>query len=163
MSRSIVASLLACAALAACTKPADRAADSAARTADSPAAAAAVPAPPAAIALADVAGKWDMRSYSETGDSAVVRYELDAKSDTAGWTVTLPNRKAVPLHVQVSGDSIMMRSEPYESVLRKGVQVYTEGVLRLQGGKLVGMQMAHYKTTGADSVSHRRTEGSRKP
>jgi glucose/arabinose dehydrogenase len=163
MSRSIVPTLLACAVLAACAKAGDNAADTAAKPADSAAAAPAPAPPPPALSLADVAGKWDMRSYAESGDSAVVRYELDAKADTAGWTVTLPNRKPVPVHVQVSGDSIMFHSEPYESVLRKGVQVWTDGVLRLQGGKLAGTQRGHYKVTSADSLSQRRTEGTRKP
>ena len=50
---------------------------------------------------------------------------------------------------------------PYESVLRKGVQVKTTTVFRLQDGKLVGTTVAHYTTKGADSVRNLRAEGTR--
>jgi hypothetical protein len=52
---------------------------------------------------------------------------------------------------------------PYESVLRKGVKVTTQGVMHLTGGKLVGNTTAHYATTKPDSVAHLRMEGTRNP
>jgi hypothetical protein len=63
----------------------------------------------------------------------------------------------------VGGDSIVMESGPYESVLRKGVQVTTRSVQRLVDGKVVGTTTAHYATSGADSVLQLRTEGTRAP
>ena len=67
----------------------------------------------------------------------------------------------MPVRVTVSGDSIMTATGPYESVLRKGVQVTTDGVLRKQDGKLVGISTAHYRTAGADSVVRLRIEMTR--
>jgi hypothetical protein len=52
---------------------------------------------------------------------------------------------------------------PFESVLRKGVQVSTTSVLRKQGDKLVGITVAHYKTKGADSVTRLPTTLTRVP
>lgn len=129
--------------------------------ADSPAAApAAAPAAPA-LSIADLAGKWNQETRAETGDSVLVRSEVNATADPAGWTITLPGRPPMPMKVTVSGDSIMTSTGPYESVLRKGVQVTTESVSRMQDGKLVGITTAHYKTAGADSVVKLRTSMTR--
>jgi hypothetical protein len=65
--------------------------------------------------------------------------------------------------VAVGGDSIITEAGPYESALRKGVQVRARMVLRLQEGKLVGTTEARYIKSGGDSVAHRPTEGTRAP
>jgi hypothetical protein len=134
--------------------------DSAAMTAAAPTP---TPPPPPAISLTDVAGKWEMKTMNEKGDSTLVKYELIAKADPAGWELHFPKRKPVTAHVTADGDSIMIDAGPYESVLRKGLQVTTHGVARLQDGKLVGTTVAHYATKSADSVLHLKLEGTRKP
>jgi hypothetical protein len=63
-------------ALVACNKPKEEPAM------ESTAAAPETPAAPAPIALADVAGKWSMRTMTESGDSTLVTYELVASGDT---------------------------------------------------------------------------------
>jgi hypothetical protein len=67
----------------------------------------------------------------------------------------------MPVQVSTSGDSIMISAAPYASVRRKGLQVSTAGVLRLQNGDLVGSNTAHYKTKTADSVLVLTTSGTR--
>jgi hypothetical protein len=125
--------------------------------------AAAAMAPPAGISLADVAGSWTLTTWNEARDSALVTAELMATADTTGWMIHLPNRDPIPVRVlSVAGDSIVTEAGPYESVLRKGVKVWTHNVYRLQGGKLVGTIVAHYSTKGADSVRTLPTEGTRK-
>jgi hypothetical protein len=119
---------------------------------------------PAAISLADVAGRWTVRAVPETGDTTAVVSQLNASADTAGWTMTLTNRPPIATRVVlVSGDSIVTETGPYESVLRKGVQVRTRSVMRLRDGRLVGTTVARYSTTGADSVLTLRTEATRTP
>ena len=150
--------LLACAAvLVACARSEDAPPDSAA----------AVPAPapaPTTLSLADLTGKWTQQVRAENSDSVLVTSEVNATSDPSAWTITLPGRPAMPLRVTVDGDSVMLASGPYESVLRKGVQVTTSGALRMQDGKLVGMTTARYSGgTGADSVVRLRTEMTRMP
>jgi hypothetical protein len=126
--------------------------------------AAPAPAAPAPIALADVAGKWAVRVMPESGDSTLLNYELVATSDTSGWTINFPKRKPIPLHVvAVEGDSVLTEAGPFESMLRKGVQVSTRTVIRLQEGKLTGMTTARYATSGPDSVARLRFEGTRAP
>jgi len=122
------------------------------------------PAAPAPIALADIAGKWSVRSMSESGDSTLVTYELVATGDTTGWSLNFPKRKPIPMRVvAVAGDSVVTEAGPFESVLRKGIKVNTNSVMRLQDGKLVGTTIAHYATSGADTVRNLRIEGTRAP
>jgi hypothetical protein len=130
---------------------------------DTTAAGAALPAPSATVALADFAGRWQVRGSSEAGES-LVSYELIGTGDTSGWAIVFPGRPPIPVRiVAVAGDSIITEAGPYESVLRKGVQVQTRAVMRLQGGALVGTTVARYATSGPDSVLHIRAEGTRIP
>ncbi|MGQ0537315.1 MAG: hypothetical protein ACT4R6_00075 [Gemmatimonadaceae bacterium] len=128
------------------------------KMADTPGAAAM----PASISLADVAGTWTMRIMPENSDSVVATAELNATADAAGWTMILAGRPPLPMRVTVDGDSIMSEVGPYESVLRPGVQVTTNGVMRLEGGVLRGRTVAHYRSAGADSVVTFRSEATRK-
>ena len=105
-----------------------------------------------------------MRSVPETGDTTAIISQLNAGADTTGWTTTLPNRPPVATRVVlVSGDSIVTENGPYESVIRKGVQVRTRSVMRLRDGKLIGNTVATYSAPGADSVLRLRTEATRTP
>jgi hypothetical protein len=124
---------------------------------------AAPPPAPAPISFADVVGKWTVRVMPQMGDSTLTTYELNATADPAGWMMTLPKRKPMALKVSVAGDSIITDMGPFASVLRKGVQVTTHGVMRLRDGKLVGTTTAHYASKGPDSVRVLRQEGTRMP
>lgn len=117
---------------------------------------------PAPLNLADVAGKWNMRSVPMSGDTSATTYVLTATANTSGWSMTFPGRATpVPVKVSVDGDSIMLAAGPYSSVRRKGVQVTTYGVARLQNGSIVGSTTAHYKVKSADSVLVLSTTGTR--
>ena len=153
--------VLCCAAvLAGCTKSQDRAVEEGTAR---DTAALETPAASATISLADVVGKWKLRTTDEDGGNAV-EAELLATADRSGWTLTLPNRKPIPMRVTaVAGDSFVTEAGPFESVLRKGVQVRTRTVNRLQDGKLVGTMEARYTRGGRDSVTHRLSEGTRAP
>jgi hypothetical protein len=127
---------------------------------DTTAVAPATPETGAAISLADIAGKWRLRTTDEAGGNAV-ESELTATADTSGWKVTRPNHKTVPVRVvAVQGDSIVTEAT-YESALRKGVPVRARMVLRLQNGKLRGTTEARYTLSRGDSVAQRPTEGTR--
>ena len=159
LQRSTSIAVCLCAAvLAACAKKDNAAVDTAAAVDTSAAASTAAPTP---VNLADVAGKWDMRSVPTTGDTTPTTYVLTATSTTSGWTIKFPGRAAIPASVSVSGDSIMIDAGPYPSVRRKGVQVTTNTVTRLQGGSLVGSSTAHYKVKTADSVLTLTSTGTR--
>ena len=117
---------------------------------------------PTPIALADLAGTWKFRSVPQSGtDTSATEFTLTSAGDK--FTQTYSTGLKVPLHVSVSGDSVITDAGPFASVRRKGVQVTTHGVLRKEGDKLVGTTTAHYKTKGADSVLVLPTEGTRAP
>ncbi len=119
---------------------------------------------PATISLADVAGTWNVRSTMEGSESTVVTYDMVASADRAGWSINFPNREPIPVRiVAVEGDSIVSEAGPFESVLRKGVQVSSRVVTRLQNGKLVGTTVARYQVTGPDTVARLTFEGTRAP
>jgi hypothetical protein len=125
---------------------------------------ASAPAPAPAPTLADFAGSWDVSSVPESGkDTTPTKYVLTATADTAGWFITFPSGLKVPLHVEMSGDSVTEHTGTFSSQRRKGMKVMTEGSLKLQDGKLTGSTTAHYSKAGADSVLHLRTEGTKKP
>ena len=121
------------------------------------------PAAPPGLDLAALAGTWTMETRGETSDSVLVTYTMTGTATTDGWTITLPGRDPMPMTITVSGDSVMTANGPYESVLRKGVQVSTTGVVRLVDGKLVGRTVARYSVTTADSVVNLRVTGTKNP
>jgi hypothetical protein len=93
-----------------------------------------------------------------------IEFLLAATGDTTGWTMTYPNREPIPVRVvAVAGDSIVADVGPYESVLRKGVQIRARTVYRLQDGKLVGSTESRYALATGDSVANRRSVSSREP
>jgi hypothetical protein len=118
---------------------------------------------PAGISLADVAGTWTVNAVSEAGDT-VPQFELVATPDPSGWVFHFPDRDPVAIRiVEVTGDSIVTEAGPYESLLRPGTQVWTHGVWRLEGDRLVGTTTAHFQTSDPDSVVTVRSEATRAP
>ena len=156
-----IAACCCAAVLAGCAKKDNAAVDTTTAMASSTTSSTTATTGPAPINLADVAGKWDMRSVPVTGDTTATTYVLTATSNTSGWTITFPGRKPIPAKVSVAGDSIIIDAGPFPSVRRKGVQVVTNGVARLQGGSLVGSNTAHYRVKTADSVLVLTTTGTR--
>jgi hypothetical protein len=153
------------AVLVACTssgKPS--AADTTATSATPPAAA--TPAPPPPLALSALAGKWTLKVMNPAGDSTILTETINATGTDTGWTIVRGGGKRPPdkVRVSVSGDSLMTDVGPTASMLRKGVNVATHSVLRMQDGNLVGMGTAHYLgTKTADSVRQFKLEATRAP
>ncbi|MGQ0767360.1 MAG: hypothetical protein ACT4OZ_17055 [Gemmatimonadota bacterium] len=115
------------------------------------------------LSLADLAGTWTQTVTTEGSDSVLVTSTLTGTADASSWTITLPGRQPMPVQIMVAGDSIMTSSGPYESVLRPGVQVTTNGVARLVNGEMVGTTIARYVTANADSVVRLRNVARRNP
>jgi hypothetical protein len=115
------------------------------------------------ISLADFAGKWNTHATNEAG-TVVGEAVVIATADTSGWTLNFPKQKPIPMRViAVAGDSVVTEVGPYASFQRKGAQVRSRAVNRLQNGKLVASLEGHYIMAGRDSVVHLRVEGTREP
>lgn len=153
-----IAVCLCVAVLTGCAKKDNAAVDTTGGMADT----SAVTTAPAPINLADVAGRWNVRAVPASGtDTTSTNSVITATSNTSGWTITFPGRAPIPMRVSVDADSIMTEAGPYPSARRKGVQVRTNTVMRLQGGSLVGRTTAHYQVKTADSVLVLNTTGTR--
>jgi hypothetical protein len=111
------------------------------------------PAPPAAAAptLADFAGTWNTTA-TLTGVSAPVESQLTGSADGSTWTMTLAGRDPIPLQASIMGDSLILVSAEYESILRAGVRVTTRTAVARSGAELVGNITATYKTSSGDEV-----------
>jgi hypothetical protein len=152
------------AVVAACAKSGDKVADSSAGTVASADSNAMGAAPARTIALSEVAGTWHLVARPADGkDTTATLSTLNATADTTGWTQVVGKNKPIPLHVMVSGDSVVQTSDVHPSVRRKGVMVHTVGTFRLQDGKLVGKNVAHYHVKTADSVLMLNVEGTKAP
>ena len=162
LQRSTSIALCLCAAvLTSCAKKDEAAVDTSSMAASSTTTTT-PPAAPAPVNLADVAGKWNVRAVPATGtDTTPTNSVITATATTSGWTITFPGRKPVAMRVTVDADSIMTEAGPYPSVRRKGTQVTTNSVMRLQGGSLVGNTTAHFKVKTPDSVLVLNTTGTR--
>ena len=108
----------------------------------------------AGIALADVAGTWNITGTLATAEEpTVVDYTVVATDNESGWTSSLPNRDPINLTIlAVEGDSIIFEAGPFESIIQEGVMVTTRTVLRLQDGMLVGTVVATYDTDPVQTV-----------
>jgi len=153
MSRAAL--LLVIPVMLACSKKDEPAADTTAAMAAAPPAAA-----PAAVTPApmNVAGNWTVTVMPEKKDTVLLTYKLVATNDKTGWKMTLPNRPQMePRIVSMDNDSIVIDNGPYSSVLRKNIMVTTHSTMHMEGDKLVGITIAHYKSKTADSVAVLRT------
>jgi hypothetical protein len=67
-------------------------------------------------------------------------------STESGWTLDLEGRPGVVVHPSIQGDSLVMTTDPYESILRAGVMVTVRTAAVLQDGAMVGTVEATYQT-----------------
>jgi hypothetical protein len=129
--RSAVALLLV-AALAACAKKEEA-------TPDSAAAAAA----PAAPTVASFAGTWASAAVLE-GSPDTVKSTLTIGAD-GSCSLMLPDRPTVTCTTSMSGDSLVVQTSEYESVMRKGVMTSVRSASVMSGSTMTGSLVSTYK------------------
>ena len=111
-----------------------------------------------------LAGTWNMRVMPEARDTTVLTFTLTTTGGSDGWTLSFPDRPPMPVTVvSRDDDGATIEIGPYESPIRKGVQVRVRSAMELEDGKLVGKTTAHYDVTTPDSVTRLRVEGTRAP
>lgn len=106
---------------------------------------------PAAVSVSDFAGTWRTVAMIE-GTPDPVMSTLSSSDDGSGWTMTLEDRDPVALTASMSGDSLVLMSDPYESILREGVTVTVRTAGVLSDGRLVGKMIATYQTPDGQEV-----------
>jgi hypothetical protein len=154
------AALSCMAVLAGCSRPEDRSVG-AGTPMDTMEAATGTTEDAGTLSLSQLAGTWKVHS-TDVGGGNPIDTELRATGDTSGWTLVGPDKKTYPVRVAaVGGDSIVTETGPRPSFVRKGVQVTTRTVYRLEGDKLRGTTESRFKIGGRDSVAQRINEGTR--
>ena len=117
---------------------------------------------PAATSLGSFAGMWDVNVMPEGSDSVATTHVLNV-TDTAAWRVEFSDRPGAAVRLTgMRGDTVLAEAGPFESGVRRGVQVRTANTYWLQDGKLMGKTIARYETTGADTVRHFHSVGTRR-
>jgi hypothetical protein len=112
-------------------------------------------------ALRSFAGTWSLTAFNERGDSLATS-TLVAAGEPTGWTAAFIGREPLPVQVlSAGGDSVVLRSGPYPSVLQPGVQVTTENVLRVSGNRIIGTYVSRRTVTGPDSILRGTIRGGR--
>lgn len=116
---------------------------------------------PAPLTPADLAGSWEAVGMPLDRDTVVVRFTMTNDSTgTKSETVFASGDKVTATSTTYAGDSLVSIAGPFKSQTRKGQQVTSRVVWRMQDGKLVGM--SHSKYANGDSVTFRLT-ATRKP
>lgn len=103
----------------------------------------AAPAAAATPSVADFAGTWNGEAMVD-GTPNLVKSVVTLGADGSG-TMTLEGRSAIPVTVSMSGDSLVVVSAEYESVLRPGVMVTTRVAQVRVDGMMKGNMIATYK------------------
>jgi hypothetical protein len=109
------------------------------------------PPPPPPPTYADFAGTWDALSTLE-GTPDPVPSRLASTPQGGGWTMTLEGRDPVPMRVSLAGDSLVLISDPYESILRDNVQVQVRTASVLTAGGMEGKLIATYDSPDGQQV-----------
>ena len=112
--------------------------------------------------LAAFSGTWSVTAFGEGGDS-LTSYTLTAGADPSAWTMTFPGMAPVALHVvSTAGDSVVVRTDSYPSVLEPDVHVTSEAVMKVQGDQISGTFLSHRTVMGPDSVLRGTARGARR-
>jgi hypothetical protein len=113
----------------------------------------------AAVTPADFAGTWELTARLE-GTAEPVPVTIVGTEDGT-FTMSLQERELLTMEVTMSGDSLVLVSPEYESVLRDGVMVSTRSAAVLVGDRMVGEITATYRTSEGTEVVSGTMEGER--
>ena len=123
--------LLGAAAVVACSPKEEATPDSAA--------AVAAPAP----AVGDFAGTWQLATVLE-GTPDTVKSSIVLTAD-GGCNLVLPDRPNITCTTSMSGDSLVVQTGEYESILKKGVMTSVRSAAVMSGGMMHGHLVSSYK------------------
>jgi hypothetical protein len=107
--------------------------------------------PPPPPSFTDFAGHWNVISRLE-GAADSVPSVMTSRPDGGGWMLSLEDRDSIPMRASLSGDSLVLLSAPYQSVLRERVTVQVRTASVLVNGALQGRLVATYNYPDSQQV-----------
>ncbi len=120
------------------------------------------PPPPPPPSYADFAGHWQMTSALE-GVSDSIGSELISNAAGTDWNMRLPGRDLIPMRVGMRGDSLVLISAKYRSILRERAQVQIRAAAVRNGNGLEGKLVATYDWPDSQQVVVGSTRGTKLP
>jgi hypothetical protein len=120
------------------------------------------PPPPPPPTYTDFAGHWIVVNNLE-GVADSIPSEIHSRPDGGGWMLSLEGRDSIPMRASMEGDSLVLLSEQYESVLRRNVVVQVRTASVLTEGGLVGKVVATYNYPDSQQVVTGTLQGRRAP
>jgi hypothetical protein len=114
------------------------------------------------LSLADFAGTWQ-NVVTLVGVEDPVATTTNATATSEGWTMMLEGRPAVPLTPSIMGDSLVVVSESYESILRPGVMTTVRTATVIENGEQVGSVVVTYTGPDGDEQVRGTMRGTRTP
>lgn len=119
-------------------------------------------APPAGLTLADFAGTWQ-NTVTLAGVEEPVASTTMGSADGMTWSMMLEGRDPITMQASIVGDSLVLESDEYESVLREGVMVTVRTAAVMHEEMLMGNLVATYKTDEGDEIVTGTMQGTRAP
>ena len=102
-----------------------------------------------------------MNVKPEGRGTVMATYVLNT-TDSAAWSFAFPKGKKVPMRVtSVSGDTVITETDWFDSSVRPGLKARSNVKSWMQDGKLIGKNVVHYQTKGADTLRIFDTEGTK--
>lgn len=109
--------------------------------------------------VADFAGTWTLETTLE-GTPEPVPSTIEGTADGT-FTMMLEGREPMTMEASMSGDSLVLVSPPYESVLRDGVMVTVRTAAVVENDRMMGKLLATYQTDEGTEEVTGTVEGSR--
>ncbi len=92
----------------------------------------------AAVTWATLAGDWSGKSVKGHPDTVLTTFTMTFTADKKA-SMTLPNRPKIGMTViSMAGDSVVMKTDKYESVTRKGHMTWLTSVAHIHGNSMTG-------------------------
>jgi hypothetical protein len=114
------------------------------------------------LSLADFAGTWQNVVTLE-GVEDPVATTTNATATPEGWTMMLEGRPDIALTPSIVGDSLVVVSESYESILRPGVMTTVRTATVIENGEQVGSVVVTYSTPDGEQQVRGSMRGTRTP
>lgn len=116
--------------------------------------------PPASPTLADFEGTWHVNTVLEgMEDPNPVGSTLTGSGGS--WTLMLEGRGPIAATATIYGDSLIVQSDAFESILREGVTVSIRSALVRQDEGVSGNVVASYRTADGVEIVHGTMTGTR--